>query len=376
MAARGMTWFAGRVALAALVLTFPAAISARDRGKRPRRARFPASSGRRRSGSHHGRDAADRLLRHVSLRRADPADQPPLRVRRPRVRGREERPDQGLRQPARHDPDGRSPTCGRSRRLLGPRPARPRPRPGLPGYAVRLRPLHLRRAALGGTGAGLERRLPDAAGADDRRLRRQRPAVAAPASAATVTGAEQVLIDDWCQQYPSHSIGDLALRPRRRCCTSAAATARASPTPTTARAARLPDCEPLRRSAGRRRDGQTPPTAEGGALRSQSLARAAGEPVLLNGDVLRVDPGTGAGAAGNPLASAPTRTRGGSSRTACATRSGSPSGLARASSGSATSAGTTWEEIDRRPTPTAQRTNFGWPCYEGAGRSPGTRAPG
>ncbi len=25
-----------------------------------------------------------------------------------------------------------------------------------------------------------------------------------------------VLINDWCQQYPSHSIGDLALRPRRR----------------------------------------------------------------------------------------------------------------------------------------------------------------
>ena len=25
-----------------------------------------------------------------------------------------------------------------------------------------------------------------------------------------MTGAEQVLIEDWCQQYPSHSIGSLA----------------------------------------------------------------------------------------------------------------------------------------------------------------------
>ena len=25
-----------------------------------------------------------------------------------------------------------------------------------------------------------------------------------------MTGSEQVLIEDWCQQYPSHSIGDLA----------------------------------------------------------------------------------------------------------------------------------------------------------------------
>ena len=27
-----------------------------------------------------------------------------------------------------------------------------------------------------------------------------------------MTGAEQVLVNDWCQQYPSHSIGSLALR--------------------------------------------------------------------------------------------------------------------------------------------------------------------
>ena len=35
------------------------------------------------------------------------------------------------------------------------------------------------------------------------------PAVPADASGNVMTGTEQVLINDWCQQYPSHSIGDL-----------------------------------------------------------------------------------------------------------------------------------------------------------------------
>ena len=30
------------------------------------------------------------------------------------------------------------------------------------------------------------------------------------ASGDQMTGSEQVFINDWCQQYPSHSVGDLA----------------------------------------------------------------------------------------------------------------------------------------------------------------------
>ena len=45
----------------------------------------------------------------------------------------------------------------------------------------------------------------------------------------------------------------------------------------------------------------TPPTAEGGALRAQSTRRPPGEPRLLNGSILRVDPATGAGVPGNPF---------------------------------------------------------------------------
>ncbi len=44
----------------------------------------------------------------------------------------------------------------------------------------------------------------------------------------------------------------------------------------------------------------TPPTAEGGALRSQD-ARTTSDPTGLDGALLRVDPDTGAGLPGNPL---------------------------------------------------------------------------
>src|SRR5439155_16304097 len=46
----------------------------------------------------------------------------------------------------------------------------------------------------------------------------------------------------------------------------------------------------------------SPPTAEGGALRSQDL-QTSGDPVTLDGSVIRVDPSTGAALPDNPLAS-------------------------------------------------------------------------
>src|SRR2546421_344840 len=48
----------------------------------------------------------------------------------------------------------------------------------------------------------------------------------------------------------------------------------------------------------------TPPGAEGGALRSQSVRRTDG-PATLDGSVLRIDPATGAGVPGNPFYSSP-----------------------------------------------------------------------
>ena len=71
-------------------------------------------------------------------------------------------------------------------------------------------------AAIGGTAprwgtpGALSDPLPDAARPDRGRLRRQRPALAPEAAGNVMTGPEQVLIEDWCQQYPSHSIGSIA----------------------------------------------------------------------------------------------------------------------------------------------------------------------
>ena len=101
--------------------------------------------------------------------------------------------------------------------LLGPRPARA----GAATRTSRPRPyvyvLYTHDAAIGGTAprwgtAGRDlRRLPDA--------RPARPPTAASSAAGcrgctaagnAMAGREQVLIEDWCQQYPSHSIGTLA----------------------------------------------------------------------------------------------------------------------------------------------------------------------
>ena len=67
--------------------------------------------------------------------RSDGSHRRALRARRARVRRREERHHQGLRQPRRHDPDRvRRPAHERAQ-LLGPRPARARARPEVPDHA-------------------------------------------------------------------------------------------------------------------------------------------------------------------------------------------------------------------------------------------------
>ena len=179
------------------------------------------------------------------------------------------------------------------------------------------------------------------------------------------TGAEQVLIEDWCQQYPSHSIGSLAfgadgalyvsarrrrelqlrrLRPGRQPASTRAATRRA------ASAARM-----------------TPPTAEGGALRSQDV-RTTGDPTGLDGAILRVDPATGAAHAGQPDRRQPDP----NARRIVAYGLRNPFRITIRPGTNEVWVGdvgwNTWEEIDRVPTPDRRRsTNFGWPCYEGNG---------
>ena len=128
-------------------------------------------------------------------------------------------------------------------------------------------------------------------------------------SRLTATGpdwatTEQVLIEDWCQQFPSHSAGSLQFGTDGKLYVSHGEGASFSnldwgqfggtqgpliP--------KNPCGDPPVPVGG----DQTPPTAEGGSLRSQSPRRTAGEPRVLNGSILRVDPATGAGVPGNPF---------------------------------------------------------------------------
>ena len=95
-----------------------------------------------------------------------------------------------------------------------------------------------------------------------------------------MTGTEQVLVEDWCQQYPEPLDRHASSSVRTARCTPAAATARASTSPTRARtAAPLNPCGDPPGGVGA---ALTPPTAEGGALRSQDL-RTSGDPVGLDG---------------------------------------------------------------------------------------------
>ena len=253
-------------------------------------------------------------------------------------------------------------------------PSTPTSRP----TAVRVRPLRLR-PALGGTaprwGARRDLRpLPDPPGRD-------RPTAAWSAAGCRgctvvrrLETAEQVLVEDWCQQYPSHSHRQPRSSGRTARCTSAAATARASPSPTTARTA-IPH-EPVRRPADRRRRHADAADRRGRrAAQPGPAARAATRPGL-DGTVIRGQPGD-------------RRRR---CRTTRTSASADPNarriiahGLAQPVPHRPSAPGTNemwvgdvgWNTLggDRPDHRAADAVveNFGWPCYEGTGRQAGLR---
>ena len=189
------------------------------------------------------------------------------------------------------------------------------------------------------------------------------------ATGADWTGSESPLINDWCQQFPSHSIGALDFGADGYLYVSGGDGASfnnadwgqygggaGSPTPAN-------PCGDPPFPIG---TPQTKPTGEGGALRAQSPRRAAGEGRVLNGSVLRIDPGTGLAAPGNPMIGSgdlneqriigygfrnPFRmiVRPGTNEVWIADVGWS-----------------SWEELNKIPDLTTAR-NFGWPCWEGNG---------
>jgi glucose/arabinose dehydrogenase len=190
--------------------------------------------------------------------------------------------------------------------------------------------------------------------------------------ADTTVGGEQVLVEDWCQQYPSHSVGDLGFGADGALYASGGDGASfyfvdygqgggGGPTP------RNPCGDPPSGVGG----AQTPPSAEGGALRSQDL-RTGGDPVGLDGTVLRVDPATGEALPDNPLV----RATDPNARRVVAYGLRNPfrftvrPGTSEIWFGDVGWDG--WEEVGRVGNPTASPVkNFGWPCYENANRQAG-----
>ena len=187
-------------------------------------------------------------------------------------------------------------------------------------------------------------------------------------------GTEQVLIEDWCQQYPSHSVGGLAFGADGALYVSGGDGASfysvdygqggggsESPTPKN-------PCGDPPAGVG---DTQTPPTAEGGALRSQDL-RTRGDPVSLDGAIVRVEPATGAALPSNPLIGNADP----NARRIIAYGLRNPFRFTIRPGTNQVWIGDVgwdkWEEINRIDKPTHPPVkNFGWPCYEGSKRQPG-----
>src|SRR5215210_7719912 len=184
----------------------------------------------------------------------------------------------------------------------------------------------------------------------------------------TMTGGEQVLIEDWCQQYPSHSIGDLAFGADGALYVSGGDGASFNFADYGQDGNPLNPCGDPPGGAGAT---LTPPTAEGGALRSQDL-RTSGDPVTLDGAILRVDPATGAAMSNNPLIGDADA----NAKRIIAYGLRNPFRFTIRPGTSEVWLGdvgwNTWEEINRIGAPADSTVeNFGWPCYEGVGRQPG-----
>ena len=173
-------------------------------------------------------------------------------------------------------------------------------------------------------------------------------------------GSEHVLLTDFCDQFPSHSIGTLQFGPDGMLYMGAGDGAHydradygQSGTPV----------DPCSDSPG---VAQTPPTANGGGLRAQSFRSSDPQIDTLDGTIMRLDPETGDAALGNPAYGSPDERR----QRVIAYGFRNPFRFAFRAGTDEIWAGdvgwAAWEEIDRVPVPAGPAVpNYGWPCLEG-----------
>ncbi len=188
------------------------------------------------------------------------------------------------------------------------------------------------------------------------------------ANGNSMTGPEQVLIEDWCQQYPSHSVGSLAFGSDGALYVSSGDGASFNFTDYGQDGSPVNPCGDPPGGVG---GAMSPPGAEGGALRSQDV-RTTADPAGLNGSILRVDPATGVGLPDNPLAFSSDP----NARRIIAHGFRNPFRITVKPGTSEVWVGdvgwSDWEEIDVVTSqPDAAADNYGWPCYEGTGRQGG-----
>ncbi len=193
-----------------------------------------------------------------------------------------------------------------------------------------------------------------------------------------VGGSRVDLISDWCSQYPSHSGGGMVFGDDGYLYLSGGDGASFTfadygqgggtvPNATNPITPINPCGDPLTVTS----PAGTPPvvdvaTAEGGSLRAQDL-QTSGDPVTLDGSLIRVNPDTGNGAPDNPLHASSDA----NARRIVAYGFRNPFRLTKDPDNGDIYIGDVgseyWEEINRLPEPGTGSTvkDFGWPCYEG-----------